>query len=154
MLKVSKTLPKDLAKQYKILTKAMSNPKIDLSSAPTFSLEGITCIGLCVKVYDGDTAHFVVDFNSVWTKFKCRMYGYNTAEIRGGTPETKARAQVEKKYLESLILNKLVEVQFGKFDKYGRPLATVIVPEKRLDVNKEMVLSGHAREYYGKGEKI
>lgn len=143
-------LPRDLAAQAKELKLSAAG----LDSAQEFSLDGLTAMGKCTHVYDGDTAHFVIKFNGAWTMFKCRMYGYNTAEMRGGSAETKAQAAKEKDYLAGLILGKIVIVRFGKFDKYGRPLVNITLPDTMLDVNKEMVGSGHAREYYGSGKKI
>ena len=142
-----------LTKQTKLFKQVrdLQKHKEEVDAAPVFSLNGLICMGKCVYVYDGDTAHFVIKSDNKWVKFKCRAYGYNTAEMRGGTAETKAQARREKKALADQILNDIVELHFGEFDKYGRPLVTIY--KDGLNINEWMVESGNARPYLGKGTK-
>ena len=129
----------------------------DLQSAdiktPKFSLKGIECEAKCVKVYDGDTAQFVFRPFSGYShyRFSCRMTGYNSAEIKGGTAEEKSRAIAARDALKGLILDKIVTLQIGDFDKYGRPLVNVKVDD--IDVNMWMLANNYGKPYNGNGEK-
>ena len=131
---------------------------------PFMTLCNIRAIAKCVNVYDGDTLWLKVDLGSLWgvVRLKCRMWGYDTSEMRGGTKDTKELALRAKKQLEDLVLGKCVFVRFGDFDMYGRPLVQIytIATDSHGDttklsksVNQEMVSSGNAILYHGSGEK-
>ncbi len=62
--------------------------------------------------------------------------------------EEKKAGYLAKKYLESLIGNKIVRIVFSdKKDKFGRLLGTIFY--KRKNINKQMIDEGHAVPYYG-----
>lgn len=132
---------------------------MDLSAAstktPKFTFAGATATAKCVKVYDGDTATFVFSVLGLQPyKYSCRMLGYNSAEIRGGSEAEKTSARAARDFLSGMILDKIVELSFGDFDKYGRPLVEVYVGESpRVHVNALMVEAGHGAPYTGRGEK-
>ena len=123
-----------------------------------FSFEGQVLPAKCVKVYDGDTAHFAMRFNNKWVRFRCRMMGYNSPEVRG--PERLNGGIAARDYLASMIDLKRVILKLHEFDKYGRPLADVYVPENPelpprnsndyIYVNECMVNSGHGIPYIAK----
>ncbi len=122
-------------------------------SVPKYSLAGRTVYAKCVSVYDGDTAQFVFrpSPKQRLCRYSCRMIGYNSAEIRGGSEAEKTQAQICKKALSDMILNKIVTLDLGEFDKYGRPLVTVHLGD--IDVNKWMVEHDYGKLYMGKGAK-
>jgi endonuclease YncB( thermonuclease family) len=121
---------------------------------PKFSLDGTATFAKCVDVYDGDTAQFVFRIFPVGPlyRFSCRMMGYNSAEIKGQTEEERNKALEAKKALSDLILDKVVALKLGKFDKYGRVLVTVSV--NNIDVNKYMVDNNYGKIYTGRGAKL
>lgn len=92
---------------------------------PLFSLEGQTMIAKVVKVYDADTIHIVLPLFDKLMKFKTRFIGIDSAEIRSKDPEEKAHARKSRDVLKEKILNRLVRVECGEFDKYGRLLVSV-----------------------------
>jgi endonuclease YncB( thermonuclease family) len=119
-----------------------------------FTFNGMKFIAKCVKVYDGDTIHVIVDLPYFGIRdITIRMYGYDTDEIRGGTVESKQSAIEQRDYLKSLILNKFVYVVCLDFDKYGRILANVFIIDETHTVgtcvNKIMV-DGGCKEYFGR----
>jgi len=120
---------------------------------PTFNLNGMECDAKCVKVYDGDTATFVFEpFAGVGLfKFSCRMLGYNSAEMRSKSAAEVASAYKSQIALSEKIMNKVVRLQVGKFDKYGRPL--VIVYADGLNLNEWMIANKYGEPYTGAGEK-
>jgi len=94
--------------------------------------------GVVERVIDGDT--IVINGTSV------RMLGINTPE-RGKKYYNEA-----KEFLETLVLNRTVKLEYGKdkFDKYGRKLAYVFV--NSLNVNLELVKKGYANPYFVSGK--
>jgi endonuclease YncB( thermonuclease family) len=111
----------------------------------------------CVKIYDGDTAHFVFKYEGEYIRMRFRLIGYNSAEIIGGTEETRQNAKIARDYLANRLLNKNVVLYLGDFDKYGRPLCDVYLIEKNqelklsnicsIHINKEMVEKGYGKIY-------
>lgn len=148
----------------RILSKELQN----LDTAPVdvkpFSFDGAITVGKCVKVYDGDTVHFVVRYNDQWIRRRFRMIGYNSPEIRGTGPKEKEKAIAARDYLAERLLNKKAVLYLHDFDKWGRVLCDVYLIEDEkcitLDnlfahhLNKEMIRKGHGVPYYGKGSKV
>lgn len=100
-----------------------------------------------IDVYDGDTITIALcidktDCNarSIY-KFKVRMYGYNTEEIRQpknepNREEKKQWAIYQRDWVIERILNKIVLLECLGYDKYGRILGKVY-----LDNNKTQCLN-------------
>jgi len=96
---------------------------------PLWNFDGQLRFAKCVKVYDGDTAHFtfVPAPGLPPARFIIRMNGYNSAEMRGGDAAEKAAAVAARDFLADLIKGKIVLLSLGKSDKYGRYLADVFI---------------------------
>lgn len=91
------------------------------------------------RVIDGDTIE-------IENKTSVRLLGINTPE-KGEKYYNEA-----KDFLEMVLLNKTIELKFGKdrYDKYKRLLAYVFVDGK--NVNKELVDEGYANFYFPSGK--
>ena len=132
----------------------------DKTKVPPFTFKGTVVPAYCVKVYDGDTAHFVMKYNGTIVKYRFRMIGYNSPEIRGVDDEERAKGLAARDYLADRLLNKKVLLYLGDFDKYGRPLCDIylIDDEKNMTLanmfnnhlNSEMIKMGHGIPYNGK----
>lgn len=126
------------------------------------SYDGIETLGKVVDVYDGDTITVIIEKPKV-VKIKIRMYGINASEMKGGDRENgiKARDYLLSEILEEAVepsmprasirkilkdSRKLVRLELGKYDKYGRVLAKVF-SERGTDLSMAMVSGGYAREY-------
>jgi endonuclease YncB( thermonuclease family) len=73
------------------------------------------------------------------------MFGYDSAEMRS---DQNVKATEAKQHLESLIQGqKLLDVEFFDYDKYGRPLVKLFV--KDCCINDQMIKVGHGKPYYG-----
>ena len=141
--------------------KKLRNSTMD--NTPTFNLP--TKIMKCkvVKVYDGDTIWVSFFLNKQLIKFKCRMLGYDSPELKPllkikNRNDIIAKANAAKNYLESLVYNKIVDIKFSGFDKYGRALSTLYIKDpdsnkiicpNKLEVNTLMVRKGHGYSYMG-----
>ena len=128
----------------------------DHSSIPVWSLEGKFMKCKPVFVYDGDTIHVLVVMNNKASKWKVRMLGYDSPEMKplkiNKNRENEIKAAREaKEALSDLILNKIVDIKFDKFDKYGRPLATIYL--NGLNINNWMIENNYGYAYSGGTKK-
>lgn len=122
---------------------------------PKWSFEGLTVNAICLDVYDGDTSTFAfIPYTGCEPKsFRCRLLRYNSAEIKSKDENEKRKAKESRDFLSSMILNKIVKLQLGKFDMYGRILVEVYLPDGK-NVNDEMLKTGHGMPYNGTGPKL
>jgi len=120
---------------------------------PKFSLEGKTVLAKVVDCYDGDTiqAVFRISCEQPLYRYSCRMVGYDCAEIRGKTQEEKDKAKLARDRLKELVLDKIVTIELGAFDKYGRLLVKVVC--NGININQVMMDENHGVKYDGKGDK-
>lgn len=100
------------------------------SNIPYFTLEGQRILAHVSYVYDGDTIHIIFPTYTLQgkkelRKWKCRLEGIDTPELRSHNPEEKEMAYFVKQELHKRICNRLVYIRCGKFDKYGRLLVTI-----------------------------
>lgn len=116
-----------------------------------FTLEGQTIRGKCVSVYDGDTIKCVFPIPNTSDN---RLYKWNCRLGRVDTPELRTKNQKEKEFgkkvrdnLRSQILNKIVELKCGEFDKYGRLLVEVVYDGKNM--NDWLIENEYAKPYDG-----
>jgi endonuclease YncB( thermonuclease family) len=129
-------------------------------STPAWSLDGRNVLAKCVKVYDGDTAHFATMMDSGIARIRCRFAGINTAELRSTDAAERDKAQRARSEVIRLIEGKICILQLGEMDKYGRPLAVVWTADQLgagfaavTNVNEHLVACGLAMPYDGSGEK-
>ena len=105
--------------------------------------------GKVVAITDGDTIKVLNDQNE---QVKVRLESIDTPERK------QPFGEVAKDYLGQLIHEKNVIVKETGEDRYGRTLAFIALPigDGSLDINREMVRSGHAWHYvtYSKSETL
>ena len=139
-----------------IFTKCV-NSKLskDLSNfddkTPGISLDGVITLAKCTKCYDADTVHLVIPYNKKYYRWTCRLEEIDSAEIKSKNNAERIHAIKSRDYLKELILNKIVQVKCGKFDKYGRLL--VYIDINNIQINEHLVTHGYAYNYNG-GTKI
>jgi micrococcal nuclease len=102
-----------------------------------------------IKVYDGDTVTvgFYLGDTEVPYRASVRLYGIDTPEIKGKSPEEKAKAKLAQQFLSSQILGKVVTLSNITKEKYGRLLAEVHCDG--VHINQLMVDNNHAVSYFG-----
>ena len=141
----------------------------EFSEIPKFSLNGMRKNCKVLKIYDGDTLWIASTlFNDKLYRFNVRMLGYDSPEMKPSlkNPDRDSEiiaAKSAKKYLEDLILNKIVNVRFYEFDKYGRPLCEIYTTisdkkclfstKEKVCVNDLMIEKGHGYPYTGGTKK-
>jgi endonuclease YncB( thermonuclease family) len=145
--------------------------------SPKFTTKGQTKPVYVDSVYDGDTITIVMMNGMKSYKYKVRMLGYDSPEMKPpkddpNREEIKKNALISKQVLENLILHKYVTMYFNGEDKYGRLLGTIFIYhienksckkniekilcnlcKKKINVNDWMVENGYGYHYEG-GTKI
>ena len=118
---------------------------------PIFTLDSKEFNAKCTKCYDADTVHLVFLYNGQLSRWTCRLEGIDSAEIKSNDEQEREFAIKSRDYLKGLILDKIVTIKCGKFDKYGRLLVTINLDE--LNINNHLVKNGYAYSYNGKTKK-
>lgn len=112
------------------------------------------------KVVDGDTVDVTIDLGfDILHKTRVRLYGINAPESRTRDLEEKKRGLDAKGRLTELIMSCFMDDHYlvlktkekGKFGRYLGILIRRVEEgeETELDLNKQLVLEGHAVDYFG-----
>jgi endonuclease YncB( thermonuclease family) len=123
-------------------------------NTPTYSLTGKRCKGKILKVYDGDTVWVALPIPNDVYKYKARLFGYDSPEMRPSKEDEKHDEIVQsaigaKKRLQELICeNELMDVELLEFDKYGRILIKLYGKDGHC-INDQMVQEGFGKPYFG-----
>lgn len=119
---------------------------------------GATVLG----VVDGDTIDLMIDLGfKIHHKIRVRLFGVNTPESRTKDLNEKELGLKAKSFTQDWLTNHkwvFVNTIPDKNDKYGRVLAKIyssddIENPNTACLNKDIIDSGYAREYYGVGDK-
>ncbi|ARF08305.1 SNase-like protein [Catovirus CTV1] len=142
----------NMTEEQLLLLESCSKDKTD------FSFNGYECIAKCVDVYDGDTCKLKFFYCNMLFQYSCRMNGYDCWELKPkknnrskeSIDKEKDLAAKAKQKLQSLILNKIIYVKFGQFDKYGRPLISIFLNKTDTEsVNDLMIKEKYGKPYKG-----
>ena len=120
---------------FELLSKTKSNTSL-------FSLNGKTFTAKVVYIYDGDTIHVVFKVFGEYHRWNCRISGVDTPEMRTKNENEKKMGYHVRDVLREKFQDKIVQVKCGEFDKYGRLLLDVVLPDDMLvDGQSEKMLS-------------
>ena len=114
-----------------------------------FSLEGQEHRAKVVDVYDGDTIKCVFPIHDTLYRWNCRLTGVDTPELRTRCKTEKVYGYKVRDYLREKILNKMVYVRCGDFDKYGRLLVDIYCDGEDKSVNFWLIDNKYAFVYDG-----
>ena len=80
-----------------------------------------------ISVYDGDTIPVAAYLKSdpQCYKFKVRLNGIDSPEMRGSSSNEKQHALQSRDALKEIIMDKIITLDITGLEKYGRILATV-----------------------------
>ena len=118
---------------------------------PMFGFEGEIHEGKIVNVYDGDTVKIVMKMFGKFYRFNCRIEGVDTPELRTRNKKEKKMGIMVRDKLRTKILDKMVKVKCGKFDKYGRLLVDIIIDN--TSITKWLIDNNYAFSYDGGTKK-
>ncbi len=103
------------------------------------------------RVVDGDTVDLEIDLGFYqYGVYRFRLWGIDTPELRGGTPETKASAREAKAFVQDWLETHLSErdvlVSTAKADSFGRWLGTLytVIDDVAIRLDDELVENGLA----------
>ena len=115
-----------------------------------FSLEGKKCWSKLVDIIDGDTIEVIMGMEHDYWRFRIRIRGIDTEELRGGSEEERDLAVAAHKRVTELCCGNEIEcnrvdirkyllehdiflwVICGPFDDFGRVIADVFVGDRSL----------------------
>lgn len=129
---------------------------------PLYSMKEQVYRAKIVDVYDGDTCTVVIKQYNKYMKYKIRMLGYDSPEMKPSLQKENREAEIEsakiaKQALKDQIDNQIVILHCDKFDKYGRLLGTIYTTgsycKHSLNINQWMIDNGYGYEYYGGTKK-
>lgn len=122
------------------------------------TLEGKEFDAKIVYIYDGDTMHCVFEAFGAYYRWNCRVMGVDTPELRTKNANEKELGYKVRDILRGHFQDKIVKIKCGEFDKYGRLLIDMYMPEYVPNTNGSTFLSEWliANKYayaYGGGTK-
>jgi len=125
----------------------------DLTDAEVFSFKDMKKKAKVISVYDADTVDAILCVRDRPYRFKIRLNGIDTPEIKPPKSMENRELHVEcgikcREYLKSKILNKIVEVHCSEFDKYGRILGEIYIGNE--NISEHLVYKKYAKKYEGK----
>ena len=132
---------------------------------PLYSMKGQVYRAKVVDVYDGDTCTVIFRQNFRYRKYKVRMLGYDSPEMKPSLKHDNRDIEIEsarraKEALKVHIYNKIVILHCGKFDKYGRLLGTIYTCgtcgtccNPSININEWMIENKYGYPYDG-GTKL
>lgn len=118
-----------------------------------FSYDGVVTTAKVVRVKDGDTCVIKFEYNGERVQKVVRMLGYNSRELKPRKNVPNRDAVIRQAWQDTEIFirllgpDMLVEAHLGKFDNFGRILATFYVDG--VSVNQQMLDLGGGVPYRG-----
>ena len=146
------------------------NELINAHNVPIFSLDGMSCLAKIVDIYDGDSCKLVMKYGGRLQCFNCRLAGIDTPEMKPLRSKPGRELEIENAikcrnrlaelccdyespssslHFKKIISRntKIVQIDCGKFDKYGRLLVIIFINGQ--NVNEILVNEGYAKKYDG-----
>ena len=126
-----------------------------ITYAPDFSdcVKDTVVEAKIVSVYDGDTVKAIFPLNGVLYKWNCRLTGVDTPEIRTRSSVEKEHGYKVRDALREKIMDKVVKLNCGDLDKYGRLLVTIKCDDDECTINDWLIKSDYAFAYDGGTKK-
>jgi endonuclease YncB( thermonuclease family) len=128
--------------------------KMELQSAtdktPKFTMNGKVVDAKIVSVHDGDSVHAVFEMFGTHYNWVCRIAHVDTPEVTTKNIKEKEFGLFVRDKLRELIMNKIVKLNCLEFDKYGRLLVEISVPDLKPKVHEWLIDNKYAYTYEGK----
>lgn len=108
-------------------------------------------IGKVIRIVDGDTLDIATCVDNKIVKFRVRLAGIDTPEMRSKKGNEKKYALESKKALASLVDGKIVNLKDVEWGMFGRLVCRVFY--NNLDICQFLLDNKYANEYKGKRDK-
>ena len=130
---------------------------VDDKEVPYFSFNGLSFYAMPCHIYDGDTFSVIFEYKGNLIKYRCRCTGYDCAEMKPlkSDPNREHEKELAHKAKDRLIEllgkhpSKLIKIECGEFDKYGRLLITFYNMVDNKSINQIMIDEKHGKPYEG-----
>ena len=100
------------------------------------------------SVYDGDTITVLCFYNGSLVRWRCRMVGYDSPEMRTKNANEKEAAVSAREFLKTLLPKGVFLGPCKGLDKYGRLLLDL--KHKSIPIKDIMILNTHGYAYEGR----
>lgn len=110
--------------------------------------------GIVVKVYDGDTITIISKIEKKQYKFRIRLSGIDTPEMKSKDKKELKIACLAQQWLETRILGKKIFIKVNGNDKYGRLLANIYDTKNGNISLNQMLIDKRLAVPYNGGKKI
>ncbi len=107
------------------------------SNTDYMTLENNEYTAKIVYIYDGDTMHVVFKEFGTFFRWNCRISGVDTPELRTKNEKEKELGYKVRDILREKFMDKIVKIKCGEFDKYGRLLIDMYMPDEYKNPEKE-----------------
>lgn len=106
------------------------------------------------RVVDGDTVDVDIDlgFGMTYKKQRVRLMGIDTPESRTRDLQEKFYGKQSKKFLSSVLKDKVVTLLSHDKGKFGRIIGELFVEGDDMSVNQQMIQAYHAVPYFGQSK--
>ncbi len=122
-----------------------ANPK----TVKEFSFDGYECLGRVIRVHDPDTITILFSYQGELYKKNLRLNGIDAPELHSKVQKEADLCKAGQKFLSALILDKIIQIKMGPFDKYGRILSQIYTYKDSEDIIQKIVDGGFVRAYDG-----
>lgn len=123
---------------------------IDINTINKFSFNNYQTFIKVIKVIDGDTITGIFKYKDEFFKYNFRINNIDTAEIHSKDNNIKLKGLEAKQFLFNIIFNKIIKATFLNFDKYGRILVELYLPESNDKLISDVLIEGgYAKKYNG-----
>lgn len=133
---------------YKKTVKRLSAVDPDTVPKIPYKDERIPC--RVIDVYDGDTCTILLMLGKkVPFRIQLRSLGIDTPEKARASDHEKEAGKAVADYVRGLILDKILDVQLTKWDKYGGRLDGVLWIDDTETLTEHLLSHGMGKSYYG-----
>jgi endonuclease YncB( thermonuclease family) len=112
-----------------------------------FNLDGYITVCKVLRIHDPDTMTIGFMFANGFYKKNIRLAKIDAPELHSKVLKESKLCKLGKEYLSRLYLNKLVQINMGPMDKYGRILATIYDLQTNESINDKLLECKFARAY-------
>lgn len=123
--------------------------KVDPKSVKAFSFDGYECYGRVVRVHDPDTITVLFHHHDTLCKTNLRLNGIDAPELHSKIQKEADLCKAGQKFLSDMILDKIIKIKMGPYDKYSRTLSNIYTYETEEDIIQKLINGGFVRAYDG-----
>ncbi len=122
---------------------------MDMKKFVEFDLNGYKTVCKILKIHDPDSCQIGFKWSSRFYHKQTRWNGIDAPELHSKNGDEAKLCRLGREYLISKYLNKLVDVEMGPSDKYGRILVNMYDRDTGECINDKLIECKFARKYGG-----